>query len=554
MSIVQMEKPLAAQTSAPAAGPVVIDARNLSLTYGGADSPVVALSDINLQIGAGEFVSLIGPSGCGKTTLMRVVADLVQPTGGVITVNGMSPAEARRARAYGYVFQAPALYPWRTVRRNLTLPLEIMGIAKGERAERAKRYLAMVGLDGFEGKFPWQLSGGMQQRVSIARALCFDPQLLLMDEPFGALDEITRDHLNEQLLRLWERAKKTVIFVTHSIPEAVFLSSRIVSRLRIGCASPCAPATAMTIDVTAAAVGRSPTRPLVWRRLVDGKVLPVATVLILLVIVWYIGSVLLNRQAVLDRLDDDDPRPDMMALIGSTFAMERPILPAPHQVASEFIDSVFLRPVTSKRSLVYHAWVTGSAAVVGFAMGSLLGILLAIGIVHLPTLDRSLLPWIIASQTVPILAIAPMIIVVLGNLGLTGLMPKAVISMYLCFFPVTIGMVKGLRSPDPLQLDLMRTYSASEGQVFRKLRWPSSAVFLFTSLKVAVAISLVGAIVGELPTGAQAGIGARLLSGSYYGQTVQIWAALFMAAFLGMILVALVELAERVTLRRMGAG
>jgi NitT/TauT family transport system ATP-binding protein len=159
---------------------------------------------------------------------MRVVADLVQPTGGVITVNGMSPAEARRARAYGYVFQAPALYPWRTVRRNLTLPLEIMGIAKGERAERAKRYLAMVGLDGFEGKFPWQLSGGMQQRVSIARALCFDPQLLLMDEPFGALDEITRDHLNEQLLRLWERAKKTVIFVTHSIPEAVFLSSRIV--------------------------------------------------------------------------------------------------------------------------------------------------------------------------------------------------------------------------------------------------------------------------------------------------------------------------------------
>jgi NitT/TauT family transport system permease protein len=310
----------------------------------------------------------------------------------------------------------------------------------------------------------------------------------------------------------------------------------------------------MTIDVTAAAVGRSPTRPLVWRRLVDGKVLPVATVLILLVIVWYIGSVLLNRQAVLDRLDDDDPRPDMMALIGSTFAMERPILPAPHQVASEFIDSVFLRPVTSKRSLVYHAWVTGSAAVVGFAMGSLLGILLAIGIVHLPTLDRSLLPWIIASQTVPILAIAPMIIVVLGNLGLTGLMPKAVISMYLCFFPVTIGMVKGLRSPDPLQLDLMRTYSASEGQVFRKLRWPSSAVFLFTSLKVAVAISLVGAIVGELPTGAQAGIGARLLSGSYYGQTVQIWAALFMAAFLGMILVALVELAERVTLRRMGAG
>jgi NitT/TauT family transport system ATP-binding protein len=223
-----MDKPSPALTPASDAAPVVIDVRNLSLTYGGADTPVVALSDINIQIKSGEFVSLIGPSGCGKTTLMRVVADLVQPTGGSITVNGMTPAEARRARAYGYVFQAPALYPWRTVRRNLTLPLEIMGISREERSERAKRYLAMVGLEGFEGKFPWQLSGGMQQRVSIARALCFDPQLLLMDEPFGALDEITRDHLNEQLLRLWERTQKTAIFVTHSIPEAVFLSSRIV--------------------------------------------------------------------------------------------------------------------------------------------------------------------------------------------------------------------------------------------------------------------------------------------------------------------------------------
>jgi NitT/TauT family transport system ATP-binding protein len=208
--------------------PAAIDMRDLSLTFETADAPVVALSKVNLQVRAGEFVSLIGPSGCGKTTLMRVMADLVRPTSGDIAVNGLTPEQARLARAYGYVFQAPALYAWRTVRRNLMLPLEIMGVPKPEREARAARYLAMVGLQEFANKFPWQLSGGMQQRVSIARALSFEPKLLLMDEPFGALDEITRDHLNEQLLRLWEQTQKTVIFVTHSIPEAVFLSNRIV--------------------------------------------------------------------------------------------------------------------------------------------------------------------------------------------------------------------------------------------------------------------------------------------------------------------------------------
>jgi NitT/TauT family transport system permease protein len=208
--------------------------------------------------------------------------------------------------------------------------------------------------------------------------------------------------------------------------------------------------------------------------------------------------------------------------------------------------------VRSNRSLVYHAWVTISATLLGFALGALLGIALAVGIVRVRTLDRSLLPWIIASQTIPILAIAPMIIVVLAAIGVTGLLPKALISTYLCFFPVTIGMVKGLRSPDPLQLDLMRTWSASDAQVLRLLRWPASVPFLFTSLKVAVAISLVGAIVGELPTGAVAGLGARLLTGSYYGQTIQIWAALVTASILAAGMVGLVGLAERVVRRRMG--
>ena len=218
--------------SHPAAAPVpastAIAIRKLSLVFQAADTPVVALSDIDLDIAQGEFVSLIGPSGCGKTTLMRVVADLVAPTSGSITVNGVTPAQARLARAYGYVFQAPALYAWRNVERNVMLPLEIMGLPPAQRRERAANYLAMVGLGGFERKYPWQLSGGMQQRVSIARALAFEPQLLLMDEPFGALDEITRDHLNEQLLQLWDRTRKTVIFVTHSIAEAVYLSTRIV--------------------------------------------------------------------------------------------------------------------------------------------------------------------------------------------------------------------------------------------------------------------------------------------------------------------------------------
>ncbi|MGE0119560.1 MAG: ABC transporter ATP-binding protein [Dongiaceae bacterium] len=214
--------------SAASAAGTAIDIRGLSLVFPTADAPVQALADIDLQVGRGEFVSFIGPSGCGKTTLLRVIADLERPTAGQIAVNGATPEEARKARAYGYVFQAPALYPWRTVVRNVTLPLEIMGVAATERQARAAKYLALVGLGGFERKFPWQLSGGMQQRVSIARALSFEPDLLLMDEPFGALDEITRDHLNEQLLRLWEKTGKTVIFVTHSIAEAVYLSTRIV--------------------------------------------------------------------------------------------------------------------------------------------------------------------------------------------------------------------------------------------------------------------------------------------------------------------------------------
>lgn len=206
----------------------VIEAKGLDLVFQTADGPVHALRDVNLTVGKGEFVSFIGPSGCGKTTLLRCIAALEHPTGGTLTVNGMTPDEARMKRAYGYVFQAAGLYPWRTIAGNIRLPLEIMGFSKAEQAERTERVLDLVELAGFGKKFPWQLSGGMQQRASIARALAFDADILLMDEPFGALDEIVRDRLNEEVLKLWARTKKTIGFVTHSIPEAVYLSTKIV--------------------------------------------------------------------------------------------------------------------------------------------------------------------------------------------------------------------------------------------------------------------------------------------------------------------------------------
>ncbi len=281
--------------------------------------------------------------------------------------------------------------------------------------------------------------------------------------------------------------------------------------------------------------------------------LPLAVVLLIIGVLWYLGAILLNAPQVRDQLNRTGQPWTAADLVEGTWSMERPVLPTPDQILSEFWKTTAGTKITSKRNLLYHTWVTASATVLGFVFGTLLGIALAIGIVHVRTLDRSLMPWIIASQTIPILAIGPMIIIVLGNIGITGVPPKAIISGYLSFFPVTIGMVKGFRSPDTLQLDLMRTYNASEGQLFRKLRWPAAMRFLFPSLKVSIAISLVGAIVAELPTGATAGLGARLLTGSYYGQTVQIWSALLMAALLGTGMVYGVGGVERATVRHMGA-
>ena len=288
-------------------------------------------------------------------------------------------------------------------------------------------------------------------------------------------------------------------------------------------------------------------------RAVQGRALPIAVVSLAIVLLWYALAVWMNADLQINRFERADQAWTFGELVLGTWAQDRPMLPAPHQILAELNKTVFETSITNVRSLVYHSWVTLSSTLAGFAIGTLLGVLLAVGIVHARALEKSLLPWIISSQTVPILAIAPMIVVVLGAIGLKGLIPKAVISMYLCFFPVAIGMVKGLRSPDLLQMDLMRTYSASRWQTFWMLRWPSSLPFLFASLKVAIAISLVGAIVAELPTGAQAGLGARMLAGSYYGQTIQIWSALVAASILAASLVGLVALGERWAHRRMGA-
>ncbi len=282
------------------------------------------------------------------------------------------------------------------------------------------------------------------------------------------------------------------------------------------------------------------------------RFLPILTVILAILIIWHVFVVILNAPFVRDQAARAGETVTTAQIIEQTFNQERPVLPAPHQIIAELWDTTIDKPITSKRSLVYHAWVTLSATLMGFGMGTVLGILLAIAIVHNRAVDKSLMPWVIASQTIPIIAVAPMIIVVLNAVGISGLMPKALISTYLSFFPVVVGMVKGLRSPDVILIDLMHTYYASNTQTFWKLRMPAAMPYLFTSLKVAIAISLVGAIVGELPTGAVAGLGARLLSGSYYGQTVQIWAALFMAAGLAALLVAIIGFAHTAVLKRMG--
>ena len=280
-------------------------------------------------------------------------------------------------------------------------------------------------------------------------------------------------------------------------------------------------------------------------------IFPIAVISVCILIVWYVFSIILNSSWAFDKAERSKVQLTFIELVDDTWSQKKPKLPAPHQVGQEMWKTIFYKKVTSKRSLVYHGWITLSATLSGFLLGTILGICLALAIVHDKATDLSVMPWIITSQTIPILALAPMIIVVLSSIGFTGLMPKAVISMYLSFFPIVVGMVKGLRSPDLLEIDQMKTWSASRLQILLKLRFPKSIPYLFTSLKLGMAASLVGAIVGELPSGAIAGLGARMLSGSYYGQTIQIWSALFTAAILAASLVGLIGAIQTLVSKRM---
>lgn len=288
-------------------------------------------------------------------------------------------------------------------------------------------------------------------------------------------------------------------------------------------------------------------------RLWQGNLGPVLIVVLAILGFWYVMAIHMNspwQERLNTRAELENVPFTEFAL--QTWAQSKPLLPAPHQIIAEVWEATVGEELTSRRSLAYHSWITLSATLLGFGFGTLLGIGLAVAIIHNVASDRSLMPWIIASQTVPILAIAPMVVVGLGAVGITGMVPKALISMYLSFFPVVVGMVKGLRSPEQIQLDLMQTYNANDWQIFSKLRWPSAIPFLFASMRVGIAISLIGAVVGELSNAAGGGLGVRLLTGSYNGQTIQIWAALLLAAALAAVLVALVGLAERLVLKRMG--
>lgn len=284
------------------------------------------------------------------------------------------------------------------------------------------------------------------------------------------------------------------------------------------------------------------------------KVIPVATITMFILIAWYLAAIFMNAPFQRDMDERAGVTSSFSELVGKTWSQPKPTMPAPHQIAQRLYKDIFTLKPWSNRSLVYHAGVTLTSTLLGFFMGTLLGVMIAIGIVHIPALERSFLPWVVASQTIPILAIAPMIVVVLSAVNITGILPKALISAYLSFFPVTVGMVKGLRSPDIMLLDLARTYNATLAQTFWKLRVPASVPFFFTSIKVAVAASLVGAIVGELPTGAVAGIGAKLLAGSYYSQTIDVWAALVAGSVIAALLVSLVDLARGLVMAGMGGG
>ena len=486
----------------------VVSITGLSKVFGKGD--VTALQGIDLEVGRGEFVSLIGPSGCGKSTLLRLVGDITEPTEGDVTVNGKSARRARLDRDYGIVFQAPVLYDWRTVAKNIALPLEMLGWSRAKRVSRVKDMVELVELTGFEKHHPWQLSGGMQQRVSIARALSFSPALLLMDEPFGALDEMTRERLNLELLRIWAETGSTVIFVTHSISEAVFLSTRVV----VMSPRPGRIAGVVSVDLPQPRTGATREEPRFFEL--------VTQVRESLTCHGCRGGRGAARGRERDRVSTLDSTAVTPSRLGERIRYWAPavavfalglaawqwFLPDVLGVEDFLLPrlSDVIRALIEERDLLLRgAWITLKEAVGGFVLGSGTAIIAALVLARWRPFGNALMPYMIAANAIPIIAFAP---ITNAWFGLLSPWSKVTIAAVLCFFPVLVNTLRGLTSVDPESIELMRSYAAPEREVFRRVRIPSSLPYVFSALKVASVLAMIGAVVGDY-WGVSRGFGHR---------------------------------------------
>ena len=516
------------EAARPHSGDVAIAVSNASVEFGEGEDAVVALSDVSIDFLSGDFVTIIGPSGCGKSTLLRLVADLVPPSSGSVRVFGKSPEEARIAREFAFVFQDATLLPWRSALDNVRLPLEIGGGRALEQQASPNDLLRLVRLEGRENALPHELSGGMRQRVSIARSLVCRPKILLMDEPFGALDEITRDNLNQELLRIWRETGTTILFVTHSIPEAAFprasnsgsvrppgsgaglFRNRPARRPKArdprqhgirrnhGPASPAAGESGMTARLSAGLARR-------WK-----ERLPAIAAAAGLILAWHLLVVLLE--------------------------IPQFIAPGPLDVVATFAE---------RRAILWtNFWPTFFEAVAGFALGNSIAILLAVIFVHSRLAERAFYPIAVFVNTIPILAIAPILVLLLGN----GYAPKIVIAALICFFPTLVNMVRGLNAISPQLGELMRVLSASDREILFKVRLQASLPYLFAALKIASTTCVIGAIVGEW-IGSNYGLGSLIIEATYNFRSPLLYATVFLGAGLAVTFFTITSLVERLVLR-----
>ena len=534
----------------------VVELKAVSKEFG--QGQVRALEGIDLEIRPREFISLIGPSGCGKSTLLRIVGDLIQPSGGDVVVNGKSAHQARLDRDYGIVFQDAVLFDWRTVEKNIGLPLEILRWDRRKRGERVQELVDLVELKGFEKHHPWQLSGGMQQRVSIARALSFAPPLLLMDEPFGALDEMTRERLNLELLRIWEQSGSTVIFVTHSISEAVFLSTRVV----VMSARPGRIVGIVDVDLPQPRTSETREEPRfaelirdVRQLLRKGGGFEVDGAR---------GRGAVHRRGgglVSSTVVEPIPRGTLGARVGRSLwdwfpavvvfvagialweglvrglDIQNFLLPPPSDIT---------RTLWTERDTLWGAgWFTFQEAFGGWVMGCSAGIVVALILARWRLLATALMPFAIAANAIPIIAFAP----ITNNwFGTLNQLSKMVIAAVLCFFPVLVNTLRGLTSVRPQQIELMRSYASGEREIFRRVRIPNALPFIFTGLKVATVLAMIGAIVGDYFGGSQDALGIQIRRQAGVFAFTEAWAAIVVASILGILFYGAVAALERLTM------